>query len=46
MNLTALLRGILRQLLEDGAITDEQYGSMIRRIGTEMKQSPVETDKS
>lgn len=46
MNLTALLRGILRQLLEDGAITAEQYGSMMRRIGTETKQSPAGTGKS
>ncbi len=30
MDLTVFLRGILRQLLEDGAITGEQYGSMLR----------------
>ena len=32
MNITALLRGIIRQLLEDGAITREQYGNMMRCI--------------
>ena len=32
MNRTAFLRGILRQLLEDGAITREEYGTMIRRL--------------
>ena len=30
MDITALLRGIVRQLWEDGAITGEQYGKMIR----------------
>lgn len=29
---TALLRGIIRQLLEDGVITAEQYGNMMRCI--------------
>lgn len=46
MNLTAWLCGILRQLLKDGVITAEQYGTMIRRIGSETKRSPAEADKS
>jgi len=32
MNITAFLRGIIRQLLEDGVITGEQCGNMIRCI--------------
>ena len=32
MDITALLRGIIRQLLEDGVITGEQYGNIMRCI--------------
>ncbi len=32
MDMTALLRGIIRQLLEDGVITADQYGKMLCRL--------------
>jgi len=38
MDITAFLRGIIRQLLEDGAITGEQYGNMMRCLERNVRQ--------